>query len=115
MSDHQAGKVVWSTSEAAAQVCLGVSKGDGPVFLHMNNSVSCVETCTEHLKTARNMPRLSDFLAHSPPVHGALGGVPTAAGANVVVAGSALFGAADPGAVMPQLRAALDAAATGHK
>jgi ribulose-phosphate 3-epimerase len=40
-----------------------------------------------------------------------------AAGANVVVAGSALFGADDPGAVMATLRAALDAAATaaaGH-
>lgn len=35
------------------------------------------------------------------------------AGANVVVAGSAIFGAADPGAAIQQLRAAVDAAATG--
>lgn len=34
-----------------------------------------------------------------------------AAGANVIVAGSAIFGAADPGAVIRQLRAAVDAAA----
>ena len=34
-----------------------------------------------------------------------------AAGANAIVAGSAVFGAADPGAVIRQLREAVDAAA----
>lgn len=34
-----------------------------------------------------------------------------AAGANAIVAGSAIFGAADPGAVIQQLRHAVDAAA----
>jgi ribulose-phosphate 3-epimerase len=34
-----------------------------------------------------------------------------AAGANAVVAGSAVFGAEDPGAVIQQLRAAVDEAA----
>lgn len=34
-----------------------------------------------------------------------------AAGANAIVAGSAIFGAADPGAVIQQLRAAVDDAA----
>jgi len=33
------------------------------------------------------------------------------AGANAIVAGSAIFGAADPGAVIGQLRAAVDQAA----
>lgn len=34
-----------------------------------------------------------------------------AAGANAIVAGSAIFGAADPGAVIQQLRQAVDVAA----
>lgn len=40
-------------------------------------------------------------------------GAAAAAGANAIVAGSAIFGAADPGAVMHTLRAAVDEAATG--
>ena len=38
-------------------------------------------------------------------------GAAAAAGANAIVAGSAIFGAADPGAVIGQLRAAVDEAA----
>jgi ribulose-phosphate 3-epimerase len=38
-------------------------------------------------------------------------GQAAAAGANAVVAGSAIFGAADPGGVIRQLREAVDAAA----
>lgn len=38
-------------------------------------------------------------------------GQAAAAGANAIVAGSAVFGAADPGAVIKQLRESVDAAA----
>lgn len=41
-------------------------------------------------------------------------GAAAAAGANAIVAGSAIFGAADPGAVIGRLRAVVDEAAAGQ-